>query len=319
MTDRVVERHRDAEAGEGYIPEVGIRFAAILLVFSITPLVALSSDCASPGGLRVATFNIHYLSQRSDAPVMRWEPRDSAVVTVLNRIDADIVAFQEMETFSGGHYNRENRQLDTIRAAFPEFGFAALGDPENYPSTQPIMYRRDRFAPEEQGFFFFSPNPDEIYSEPWFGRYPAYASWVRFSIGGGDTEQSQQSLLVFNLHIDRERHRDKLRSARLLAERITEIRRDDEEVIVAGDFNAFRFMRPVSIVARDADLTTAPGAGATFHFYRGWRLFPAIDHILYSDGFSATDTRVVRDRPGGIWPSDHFPFVVDLTRQEQSP
>lgn len=242
---------------------------------------------------------------------MRWQPRDEAVVRVLARIDADIVAFQEMETFAGGHFNEENRQLDTLRAAFPSFGVAAVGDPELYPSTQPIMYRKEILEREEQGFFFFSPTPDEIYSRPWFGRYPAYASWARLHL-----RRAGISLLVINIHIDRERHRDKLRSARLIANRIQTLRRADEEVILLGDFNAFRFMRPVRIIARETDLAVAPGDGATFHIYRGWRLFPAIDHVLYSERFIARDTRVVRDRPGGVWPSDHFPFVVDLVEKE---
>ncbi|MEX2443006.1 MAG: hypothetical protein WD492_05350 [Alkalispirochaeta sp.] len=49
-----------------------------------------------------------------------------------------------------------------------------------------------------------------------------------------------------------------------------------EPLLVLGDFNAFRFMRPVRIIARAADLSTALGTGPTYHFKRGLRLFPAI-------------------------------------------
>jgi endonuclease/exonuclease/phosphatase family metal-dependent hydrolase len=120
------------------------------------------------------------------------------------------------------------------------------------------------------------------------------------------------SILLVNVHIDRERYRNQVRSAELTADRIDAVRRPGEPVLVAGDFNAFRFMRPVRIVSREAGLTVAPGNGATYHFNRGLRLFPAVDHILFSGHWTVAATQTVRRRPAGIWPSDHFPVVVDL-------
>ncbi len=42
--------------------------------------------------------------------------------------------------------------------------FAAVGDPEEYPSTQPIMYLADRFSLLEQVFFFFSIRKFYVYN-----------------------------------------------------------------------------------------------------------------------------------------------------------
>jgi hypothetical protein len=89
---------------------------------------------------------------------------------------ADLVAFQEMQTFGGGRYRAENLQLSWLKQQLPDYRFAAVGDPTVYPSTQPIMYLANRLELLEQGFFFFSPEPDILYSPPWKGGYPSFCS-----------------------------------------------------------------------------------------------------------------------------------------------
>lgn len=294
-------------------------FFAILVI--LVPVTVKSEET-----IRAATFNLHYLDEESNDPLMRWAPREAAVLETLREIDADIVAFQEMETFHGRRYNRENRQAQSVAAAFPGFRFAATSSPEAFPNTQPVLYRADRFVPLQQGFFFFSPTPDVPYSEPWFGRFPSFASWVRLAAvdPDGEIDGEKAVILVVNVHVDRTSHRNQIRSARLTAERLGEIRRPGDEVILLGDFNAFRNSRVVRIASR-GDAATAEGAPngralvpvsphrATYHFYRGFNLFPAIDHVLVSGGLASTGARVVRRRPAGVWPSDHYPVVVELS------
>jgi endonuclease/exonuclease/phosphatase family metal-dependent hydrolase len=279
---------------------------AIFLTFFLVNIVVSGADGA-PGTVRVATLNVHYLAEWSDDPLMNWSSREGAVLAVLAEIDADIVAFQEMETFVGGSYNTENMQAESVACAFPTHRFTATGDPRRFPNTQPILYRTDRFLSLEQGFFFFSPTPDVAYSDPWYGRYSSFASWTRLR-GSGD----ERTILIVNLHIDASSYRNRARSVELVVDRIGTVRRPGDEVIVLGDFNAFRFSRIIGIVERGVGVRAVPGDGPTFHFYRGIGLFPAIDHILVSDGVEVLDTKTVRSRPDGVWPSDHYPFYADL-------
>jgi len=124
---------------------IAIVIGELLLTAAAPPRAAPVVDGVT---LRVATFNVHYLDVRDDPgdgerpAVTRWEPRDRAVVSVLRYADADILAFQEMETFAGGHANSLNLQQETLQDAFPRYSFTATGDPEVFPSTQPVMYRR---------------------------------------------------------------------------------------------------------------------------------------------------------------------------------
>jgi endonuclease/exonuclease/phosphatase family metal-dependent hydrolase len=253
----------------------------------------------------LGTFNIHYVAPWQEG--LRWEHRRDAVVAMLEAAEADLMAFQEMETFEGGSYNEENRQLEWIARHFPEYAFAAVGDPQVYPSTQPVMYRPERFEALDQGFFFFSPDPDDIYSRSWDGGFPAFASWVRFA-----DRRSGTSFYLYNVHFDHSSRGNRIKAAELVVERLGGREHPGDPVIVAGDFNAPWFFRPVQIVS-DAGLVIADTTGSTFHLRRGFNIIPAIDHVLASDGLEVGPTEVLRKRYAGTWPSDHYPVLVRLT------
>lgn len=270
---------------------------------------ALFAACASGPGevevpdLSVASFNIHYLSLRND--VLPWDERSAAVAAALTELDSDIIAFQEMETFGGGHVSRRNIQLAFVLDAFPEYRAAAVGDPERYPSTQPVLYRPTVVEPVEQGFFFFSPTPDVIYSRPWNGRFPAFASWVEFV-----HLESGSRFHLFNVHFDASTARDRPLSADLTIERVDGIA-GSGPVIVAGDFNApliFPTMRRFTA----AGFRHSAIRGSTFHFNRGLHLIPAIDHILVRGPVANGSGTMIRRRYGGVFPSDHYPVRSQL-------
>jgi endonuclease/exonuclease/phosphatase family metal-dependent hydrolase len=283
----------------------------LLFIFVFFPSsLAGYAESASKGTqekdeLVVGSFNIHYTTPWQEK--MIWEERRDAVVETLRRGDADIIGFQEMETFVGGHWNRENEQLDWVLTHFPQYEVSAFGDPGEYPSTQPILYRKSRFQALDQGFFFFSPDPDQLYARPWKGRYPAFCSWSRLR-----DRESGEVFYIYNVHFDYSSLQNRLNSARLLADRIAAREHPEDGLIVLGDFNAPRFFRPVRIVAA-AGLTVAETRGSTFHFNRGIAVQPAIDHVLYSKSFAYKSTRVIRDRIDGQWPSDHYPLFVTLS------
>lgn len=262
-----------------------------------------------PSAFKFATLNVHYLWVGNDTT--RWEERAPAVVAALSEIDADVVAFQEMETFgvsdgSPRHFSYENRQLEYVLSQLTEYRVTAIGDPAEYPSTQPIIYRPEVVEPLNQGFFFFSPSPDQIYSQPWHARFPAFASWVRFRHIATD-----RTFLVYNVHFDVQSARNRTKSSRLVIERASGEAGTDEPVLVVGDFNAPRFF-PAMGRFRRAGYRRARANGATFHFFRGLRIVPAIDHILGSGEVVLSNPEVHRERFDGSYPSDHYPVSATV-------
>ncbi len=275
-----------------------------LIALALTRCIAPERVDLSGETLRVGTFNLHYLSER--VPEMAWEPRKRAVKEVLEAGDADLVTFQETETHVHGHLNNENIQLDYLMTEFPRYEFVAVGEPESFPSTQPMMYRPDRLTVQEQGFFFFSDTPDTIYSRSWDGGFPAFCSWVRFI-----DERVGVALLVFNVHFDSRSAGNRIKAAELVVERIESMAQPNDAVIVLGDFNGPWFFAALQTLA-DADLSIAPPQGSTFHFNVGLDLLPAIDHVLAGRGLTPSSAEVAREKFDDTWPSDHYPVFVDL-------
>lgn len=261
------------------------------------------------GRFTVTTFNIHYISALEDAAaegLTAWDERREAVAAAVEALDSDLIAFQEMETFAGGSYNEQNTQLDFLLSRFPGYEAAATGDPREYPSTQPVLYRRARFEPLEQGFFFYSPTPDELYSRSWDGRFPAFTSWVRFR-----DLHSQTTFFVFNNHFDAGSPGNRRRASELLLDRLAARSVTDDPVIVLGDFNAPHFF-PTVRALMNAGLHRAPASGSTFHFNRGIHLIPAVDHILASACVELVDAGRLTARYDGRFPSDHYPVSATV-------
>ncbi len=257
-----------------------------------------------PHALHIASFNIHYIvpsDQKDD-----WEDRKHAVTDVLNDMDADIVAFQEMETFDGGHFSERNLQLEWVMSSLAGYDTAAVGDPRLFPHTQPIIYKPEKYEVIDQGFFFFSETPDKIYSRQWDGRYPYFCSWVHFRIKTGDND-----FFIFNVHNDYKSRTNRLKTSELIADQVKLIALENYPIVIVGDFNAPRWAKELDILG-EVGLSIVNPSGSTNRLF-GLPLLPAIDHILFSADFRPQNgMKVWRDKYKGVYPGDHYPISVFL-------
>ena len=260
---------------------------------------------ALPISFKVASFNIHYIQPGKD--LMDWDTRKDAVIRVLEGMGADLIAFQEMETFEGGSFSYRNLQLDWILESLPDYSPAAVGNPEQYPSTQPILYRKSEFDVEEQGFFFFSENPDQIYSRQWDGNFPYFCSWVRFRhLNSGKT------FTLFNGHNDYNSRDNRIKTSQLIVSRIKPLLDKQKPILVVGDFNTPSWFETMRIL-KEAGLHLAKPAGSTNHFNLGLNLLPAIDHMLASpEVIFSGPVKIWRNQYNGVWPSDHYPISIEV-------
>ena len=268
----------------------------------------------APGSLRIATHNVHYIDLRADGgpwSLAGWERRRDAFDAAFKALDADLVAFQEMESFAGGSISTDNLALDFLLQRNPAYQAAAVGDPEIFPSTQPILYRAGRLEVLDEGWFHFSETPDVAYSRGFDGASPSFASWARFRDRG-----SGHALSIVNVHFDYGSWENRRRSAELVAERISPLIATGERVVLAGDTNARAGSRTLAVL-EGAGLAFAPVEGSTYHLNRGLNLFGAIDHVALGPGLAAVGHPVaLRRRFEGAdapsWPSDHYPVVIDV-------
>ena len=95
-----------------------VLFNTVLLFCLLCSAPALSQQ--NNNELHIASFNIHYITpNRADDG---WTDRKQAVIEVLQDIDADVIAFQEMETFVGGSFSQRNLQLEWIEVLLTRGG-----------------------------------------------------------------------------------------------------------------------------------------------------------------------------------------------------
>lgn len=278
---------------------------------ALPPSPATLGPVAAPAheAMRFATWNVHYIvlnEPTGDWSVGDWERRKGPMDDAFKAIGADVVAFQEMESFAGGDDGSVNLARDHLLAQNPGYAAAALGDWRVFPSTQPIFYRRDRLRILDQGWFFFSDTPDVIYSRTFDGSWPAFASWARFAPTGGGG-----AFTVVNVHFEYKSASNRRLSAALVRDRIARWVAKGEPVLLLGDING-RVGSTAMDILQETGLIFAPVEGATYHFNRGLNLFGAIDHIAATPDITPTGPPVVlRQQFRGEWPADHYPVFVD--------
>ena len=266
----------------------------------------------SADALRVAIYNVHYiiLNKPTGAwSVADWDRRKGPMDRAFKAVDPDIIGFQEMESFAGhnGSDGNLNLTLDWLLAQNPGYAAAAVGDYRDFPSTQPILYRRARISLADQGWFFFSDTPEAIYSRTFNGSFPAFASWARLT-----DRVTGKDVTVFNVHFEYKSASNRRLSAELVASRIAPLIAAGERVVLLGDLNARAGSQTQDVLA-GAGLSFLPVQGATYHFNQGINLFGAIDHIGIAGAIAPVGAPVVlRQKFAEEWPSDHYPVIADI-------
>ncbi|WP_300583740.1 endonuclease [Marivita sp.] len=292
----------------------------LIAVFALLTLVACALhvtqsegnvSVAPPEGdaLRIASYNVHYiwLDRETGAwSVGDWERRKGPLDSAFKALNADVVAFQEMESFQRGDDGSVNLARDHLLAGNPDYGVAATGDWRTFPTTQPLFYMKDRLQPIDQGWFFFSETPDVIYSRTFNGSFPAFASWAQFQDRGTGAR-----FRVVNVHFEYSSRSNRLLSAALTRDRIKPWIDAGETVFLVGDLNALYGAQTMDIL-EESGVVFDRTPGATYHLNRGVHVLGAIDHLARTPNVTLDAGPVVlQERFDGEWPSDHHPVYAD--------
>lgn len=292
----------------------------LIAVFALLTLVACALhvtqsegnvSVAPPQGdaLRIASYNVHYiwLDRETGAwSVGDWERRKGPLDSAFKALNADVVAFQEMESFQRGDDGSVNLARDHLLAGNPDYGVAATGDWRTFPTTQPLLYLKERLQPIDQGWFFFSDTPDVIYSRTFNGSFPAFASWAQFQDRGTGAR-----FRVVNVHFEYSSRSNRLLSAALTRDRIKPWIDAGETVFLVGDLNALHGTQTMDIL-EESGVVFDRTPGATYHLNRGVHVLGAIDHLARTPNVTLDAGPVVlQERFDGEWPSDHHPVYAD--------
>ncbi len=254
---------------------------------------------------RLMTFNLRYEND-VDGQFSWKNRRDLAVELILDHAPA-IVCTQEglepMLRFIGDRLG----------------GYSMIGSGRNVDGTgefSAILVDDSRFSILDSGQFWISETPDVPGSLGWGAGLPRICTWCVVKARGGE------ELGVFNVHLDNRSVEARVRGVDLLLERMAECR---VPRVLCGDFNARPNSAEIRHVSREVEGTirlvncydetsaASPLPAGTFHGFSD-RVRPgAIDYIFHTADIRLNSLSVDARKRDGIWPSDHYPLIADLS------
>lgn len=260
------------------------------------------------GRLRVMTYNVRYDNPGDGEHA--WPNRRAAVGSTIRFHAPDVVGLQEPL----------DHQLAEIADRRPGFAWLGRGrvDGESEGEHTPIGYRTDRFACVDSDTFWLSETPEVPGSVGWDARHPRIVTWARLRDRRTDTR-----LLVANTHFSHDGPRARRESARLLCDRLADLREGDP-VVLTGDFNCVAGEGPYEILtgegrpialAGEGERSSEPAHGPPTSVTDFENLVPnrKIDHVFTTPDVAVGTHGVCTDvYDDGRFPSDHLPVLAEL-------
>jgi endonuclease/exonuclease/phosphatase family metal-dependent hydrolase len=254
--------------------------------------------------LVVVTYNIRQ-DTASDKGGKDWQARKGALTEYLRAGNFSIIGLQEA---------RHNQLLD-VDGALSQHAYTGVGrdDGKTRGEYSPILFNTDHWEldPQQHGTFWLSDTPKVVRSMTWGNRYPRICTWARLI--GRNGPAKGKAIYVFNTHWDHQSQPSRLKSAKLILEKIASRANKQDPVILMGDFNAD--IENPAIKTLLAPGTVIDHGGQQKRSGSWWKpdLAPGlrIDHVFTSPSFQVAES-MVQTNPGveGLSASDHHPVVL---------
>jgi endonuclease/exonuclease/phosphatase family metal-dependent hydrolase len=248
------------------------------------------------------TFNIRFENDRDG--LNGWSYRRKLVALIINKYSPSILGTQE-----GKH-----TQLSYLQENLPACRIHAPDRIRDDNAQCPTLFiQNTMFEVLEGKDKWLSKTPDVHLSKDWDSAFPRMMSYAKLR-----DKKGGRILWVAVTHLDHVGTEARYNQARIIADWAKNVK---EPVILMGDFND----NPGSPVH---EVLTAPETtlrdtwqilkrkenpeSFTNHGFDGIPQKTRMDWILTSPHFHVTDAAIIRDNAAGRYPSDHFPYCVNL-------
>ena len=173
--------------------------------------------------------------------------------------------------------------IKALCAGLPDYAYVGVGrnDGKTEGEFSAVFYKKEKFALLDAGSFWLSETPDVPGVKGWDAACVRICSYARLQ----ETDAGRQ-FVHFNTHLDHRGVVAMQKGAELVAEKAEEIC-PDLPAFFTGDFNVTpdKYDEPPAI----------------------------IDYCFVKGDVQVRSYRVLRDAyPGGLYPSDHFPVLVEV-------
>lgn len=268
----------------------------------LTFALAILAGILHAQSVKVMTYNIRY-----DTPadsVNQWGKRTSKVYALLKKYDPDILGVQEAL----------HNQVTDMTGNIEGYAYVGVGrdDGRTKGEYSAILYRKDKFSVIREGTFWLSPTPAVTGSKGWDAAITRVATWAIMK-----ETKSGKTFLMLNTHFDHIGKEARRESALMIKAKAAELA-GGLPAVVTGDLNCTREEPPYAAIMGASGLklldpAPRPAPGTFCSFKVNTIECRAIDYVLHTSQWKASDYRVIDDNDGKYYPSDHLPVMVQLS------
>ena len=249
----------------------------------------------------VMSFNIRYFAH-DDLFKKSWFYRAPLVVNNVKQEQPDIIGFQEVQPIHEKYLREHLDGYEFIMA------YRTKMDPKE---GMLLAYRKDRFTAEREGMFWVSETPEKM-SKDWGSasyRVAAYAKLL--------DKKTNKYVSPIDTHLDNASDKAREEGIRVLIEQVNSL--ELVNPILLGDMNDWddSIMYEYAVNHGYVDSfkvadTFYIGTGATYQAFGKKLNHRRIDYFFIDSSIHVNDYHVVDKLYDGVYPSDHFPIVINI-------
>lgn len=279
----------------------------LLSLFLCVVCGEIIAEAKGPRPIRVMSFNIRYDEPRDG--VNAWGNRKQRVADVIRFHKADLIGVQEALL----------SQLRDLGSMLPDTAWCGAGrtDGKEGGEYSAILYRTSRFQLKECRTFWLSESPEIAGSKGWDAAFPRIVTWARFR-----DKETRRTFVHLNTHFDHAGQTARVRSAKLIVERIAEIA-GTMPFVVTGDFNVVETNEAYKTIiagsesvkisdARYVSRNPHFGGDSTWTAFKQIEPGRRIDYVFVGTGVTVREHGILADQWNGLWASDHLPVLAEI-------
>lgn len=262
---------------------------------------------------RIMTFNLR-CGHVSDG-IHSWNSKNGSggrkeiVKKLLKSYRPDIIGTQEGLDFQIEFLEK------SLKEEYDWIGRKRGGPPEDNEFCA-IFYKKNLFSVENQRTLWLSESPRKQGSRNWGNDFPRIVTKAELEF-----DRRDRTVSVFNTHLSHTSDYSRIKSAEMITDLAENL---DPPVVILGDFNSSPESRVYEKFSRgfeDAYLASRSSVGPdyTFHSFSGTasesKKKERIDWIFcrLPSPWDIEKTETITYREGGIWPSDHYPVLCEVS------
>ena len=246
----------------------------------------------------VMTYNIRCLTP-DDKGERSWSNRKKLVEKVLQEYTPAIIGFQETKVLQ---YNDLKNFLHGYQ------GIITYRDNSLFKEANPIFFRTDMFELLESKTFWLSLTPEKM-SKDWNSNCYRICTMAKLK-----DKTTGKEFLIMNTHLDHISEEARINGIKLIVE---ESKKHNLPTLLLGDFNAEPDEETIKIADTyliDTGIDFSDRFSGTFNNYEHTtENYVKIDYIYQvGNKFEVLDYKVIYNTYNNVFPSDHFPIIINI-------